>query len=423
MGHTPVNRKLRIRKRAVTKPRGGATAARSAVAKPRARGARGNPKPPSRAAPRRAATQRTDVASPLHVITRILRDTSHTPHSRAELAGSVLQQTADTDLSVQKKCFLTLYGFQTPEEVSRKTTLDRNSRGFDSFDGPRCSKLGERLKQNPFGSLSSAEAALLSRMVTKYRAQIVTKSSPAQLKDILLMPLSEFCDAEVPATAADDGLDQKHDHDYVLDEEEEEEEDDEESDGDGDDDAFDSEDDPEDAEDDPDAEDGSDGDDDEVEDADAAIAGGVAAPLHQTHQTGGPAAGAGTASPPPQWGTLYSIPAAVLTRAGEDIYTSALAEGATTAEAIFEHFSGAPGVTLHDIHTRLYVFWSAHAQVDVDAGSTLVVYRDGTWTRGVVEKATVSSLFVKVSDTTRFWICRKPEMYYTTHVPQLGLNG
>jgi hypothetical protein len=61
--------------------------------------------------------------------------------------------------------------------------------------------------------------------------------------------------------------------------------------------------------------------------------------------------------------------------------------------------------------------------VDVDAGSTLVVYRDGTWTRGVVEKATVSSLFVKVSDTTRFWICRKPEMYYTTHVPQLGLNG
>ncbi len=109
----------------------------------------------------------------------------------------------------------------------------------------------------------------------------------------------------------------------------------------------------------------------------------------------------------------YTIRAGVLTRLGEDIYQFALTAGALTAEAVLAHFNGADGVTLHDIHTRFYTSRRFNSPT-LDLGCTVVVFRDGQWTRGVVGKVTSSAVFITTAEPgmADFWLCRRYEFMY-----------
>jgi hypothetical protein len=109
----------------------------------------------------------------------------------------------------------------------------------------------------------------------------------------------------------------------------------------------------------------------------------------------------------------YAITAGILTRLGEDIYQFALTAGALTAEAVLAHFNGDEGVTLHDIHTRFYTS-RRFSSTSLDLGCTVVVFRDGQWTRGVVGKSTSSAVFITAAEglMPNFWLCRRYELMY-----------
>lgn len=374
------------------------------------------------APPPRAASLKS-VTSPLAAVTKVLGDTKLTQLERAELAGTVLQQSAEADPEVLKKCFLALYAFQTTDEVQKKATFERNRQGFDSFDGARCSKLGDKLLANPYCELTASDDCLLSRTITKYRAQIVTKCSPKQLEDIFNMRLDLFCKQAGGAPCA-----QQDEEDASL--------------GDGDYDAADDSDDSDDdamAEEEDEAEEDEEGDEAEEEEDEARSgsagcqtvgprgvslarvvpkhAKAAAAPAatdagnKEAHRSAGAHARVGEAETAAPLAGEYSISAGVLTRAGEDIFQFARGCGADTAEDILVHFHGARGVTLHDIHTRIYSS-RRYSTEAAQPGDTVVVFHDGRWARGKVVQGSDTTVFAALSGTDGVWVRRSTEFMY-----------
>jgi hypothetical protein len=417
------------------KPRQRVSARAKTARAPTARARAGAP-------PRRAAARRNQ-ASPFASVTSILGDATLAPKQAEELAGTVLQQAAEGDLAIQKKCFLTLYSFQTAAEVAcGGVSLERNKRGFDSFDAARCSSLGAKLLADPFRALTASDVSLLSRTTAKHRAQIVSFSSRAQLKDIFTQPLAAFCKVAEGLPPPEDAA---HDMDYVV----------------GDDDEDDGEYSSSEGEEEEEASDVADAGDEELDDEEYdSDAPKAPARVHTTHKqtasaaprsASAPAAallervGGGPASagmdPPPAGGAApagaggvgqaackgslaseYTITAGVFTRAAEDIWAHALASGAATAEDVFRHFAGAGGIALHDVHTRMYTSRRFNT-APYESGAVVVSFQNNTWTRCVVEKVTQFSIFVKVlgvngagsgsgSAPTEFWVSRATELLY-----------
>jgi hypothetical protein len=341
--------------------------------------------------PKRAAAASSGRTMPTYENCVAILDGTGTVFEREQHAAALIQAAAEMDCGVAERALLALYSLQTGEEKAFGVSTAHNGKGFDREFGRDASIVAEKLIANR--PLTKKQIENMLDIIQRFRVQLITKIDRCELRTIFNGGAGHqhtFFPARKAADEADDEMYDDDDEAFIDDEEEEEDEEDEEY-------------------------------EEEAEEE--------AMPVRVLTPTDVPAPPLPAVVAPPKrvskpvtplnkpvhaslYSTSFGLRGALMFSANtEMLFQRAIRTHDTNAPRIFDFMAGVPGLSLSDVHVRVWQLRNGSEPSD-PTGSHVVAFVDGAWRNARVEDTCCGSFKLAFAENEASWIDPSTVMLY-----------